>query len=216
MKEIITDIDKLNEIGICDVIDTRKENELLREIIVNLKEVVRSQNLSSLSAPQLGYDKRVFVINYNGDIRTYVNPVIDTVNVKGPELSRETCSSLPGKEYIRIRFNEIPVVYQTPLGKCESAKLFGLVAKVFQHEVDHLDGLLLCDVGLEVDEEFDKATDEERQEVINMYLDSLDMKQKQLEKEIQENKDLKQVSDAIDFMNGVREGTVKLQNTEKE
>ena len=36
MKEIITDIDKLNEIGICDVIDTRKENELLREIIVNL------------------------------------------------------------------------------------------------------------------------------------------------------------------------------------
>ena len=214
MKEIITDIDKLNEIGICDVIDTRKENELLREIIVNLKEVVRSQNLPSLSAPQLGYDKRVFVINYNGDIRTYVNPMI--VNVKGLELSRETCPSLPGKEYIRIRHNEIQVAYQTPLGKYESAKLFGLVAKVFQHEVDHLDGLLLCDVGLEVDEEFDKATDEERQEVINMYLDSLDMKQKQLEKEIQENKDLKQVSDAIDFMNGVREGTVKLQNTDKE
>ena len=214
MKEIITDIDKLNEIGICDVIDTRKENELLREIIVNLKEVVRSQNLSSLSAPQLGYDKRVFVINYNGDIRTYVNPMI--VNVKGLELSRETCPSLPGKEYIRIRHNEIQVAYQTPLGKYESAKLFGLVAKVFQHEVDHLDGLLLCDVGLEVDEEFDKATDEERQEVINMYLDSLDRKQKQLEKEIQENKDLKQVSDAIDFMNGVREGTVKLQNTDKE
>ena len=214
MKEIITDIDKLNETGICDVIDTRKENELLREIIVNLKEVVRSQNLPSLSAPQLGYDKRVFVINYNGDIRTYVNPMI--VNVKGLELSRETCPSLPGKEYIRIRHNEIQVAYQTPLGKYESAKLFGLVAKVFQHEVDHLDGLLLCDVGLEVDEEFDKATDEERQEVINMYLDSLDMKQKQLEKEIQENKDLKQVSDAIDFMNGVREGTVKLQNTDKE
>ena len=99
MKEIITDIDKLNEIGICDVIDTRKENELLRERIVNLKEVVRSQNLSILSAPQLGYDKRVFVINYNGDIRTYVNPMI--VNVKGLELSRETCPSLPGKEYIQ-------------------------------------------------------------------------------------------------------------------
>lgn len=214
MKEIITDIDKLNEIGICDVIDTRKENELLREITVNLKEVVRNQNLASLSAPQLGYDKRVFVINYNGDIRTYVNPMI--VNVKGLELSRETCPSLPGKEYTRIRHNNIQVAYQTPLGKYESAKLVGMVAKVFQHEVDHLDGLLLCDVGLEIDEEFDKATEQERQDLINMYLDSLDMKQKQLEKEIQENKDLKQVSDAIDFMNGVREGTVKLQNTDKE
>lgn len=214
MKEIITDIDKLNEIGICDPIDTRKENELLREITVNLKEVVRNQNLASLSAPQLGYNKRIFVINYNGDIRTYVNPMI--VNVKGLELSRETCPSLPGKEYIRIRHNDIQVAYQTPLGKYESAKLVGMVAKVFQHEVDHLDGLLLCDVGLEIDEEFDKATEQERQDLINMYLDSLDMKQKQLEKEIQENKDLKQVSDAIDFMNGVREGTIKLQNTDKE
>jgi hypothetical protein len=73
-------------------------------------------------------------------------------------------------------------MYQTPLGKIESKQFMGAAAKVFQHEMDHLDGLLLSDIGLEIDELFDNATEEERMEVINMYLDSLDIKQKEIDK----------------------------------
>jgi hypothetical protein len=102
-------------------------------------------------------------------------------------------------------------MYQTPLGKIESKQFMGAAAKVFQHCIDHLDGLLLSDIGLEIDEMFDNATEEERTEVINMYLDSLDIRQKEVDKEIQEDKELKQIVDGIDFMEKVKKGEVQIE-----
>jgi peptide deformylase len=205
--DIITDIEKLSFRA--DEIDVRKENDKVREITVALKNTIREKNIVSLSANQIGFDKRIFVINFNGDLRTFINPVI--TQVKGFELSRETCTSIPDKTFIRPRHNDIMVMYQTPLGKIESKQFMGAAAKVFQHEMDHLDGLLLSDIGLEIDEMFDNATEEERMEVINMYLDSLDIKQKEIDKEIQEDDDLKKISDGIDFMTKVQKGEVQIE-----
>jgi peptide deformylase len=213
--DIIVDVEKLSVRA--DEIDVRKENKELRDIAVKLKNAVREHNLLSLAAPQIGIEKRVFVINFNGDIRTFVNPMI--TSVKGFELSRETCSSIPGKSFIRPRHNDIRVMYQTPLGKIESKQLMGAAAKVFQHCLDHLDGLLLSDIGLEVDEMFDNATEEERAEVLNMYLDSLDIKQKEIDKEIQEDEELKQIAEGIDFIEKVQKGEVQIERvpmTEKQ
>lgn len=207
IKEIITDLDKLNDRA--DEIDTRKENALMREIIIDLKDTIReTKDCVGLAATQIGFNKRIFVINFNGDLRTFVNPIIS--QVKGFTLNREKCMSLPGKEYIRPRHNEINVIYQTPLGKTESRKIVGLAAYVFQHELDHLDGLTIADIGLELNDEFDKATDEEREELINAYLDSLDIKKKQVEKEIQEDETLKKTSDAINFIEKLQKGEVEL------
>lgn len=205
--DIITDVEKLSIRA--DEVDVRKDNKEIREITVSLKNAVREHNLLSLSAPQIGIDKRIFVINFNGDIRTFINPMI--TNVKGFELSRETCSSIPDKTFIRPRHNDIQVMYQTPLGKIESKQFMGAAARVFQHCLDHLDGLLLSDIGLEIDEMFDNATEEERTEVINMYLDSLDIKQKEVDKEIQEDKELKQIADGITFMEKVKKGEVQIE-----
>ena len=44
--------------------------------------------------------------------------------------------------------------------------------------MDHLDGLLLSDIGLEIDDAFESASQEEKDEVINWYLDTLDLKAK--------------------------------------
>lgn len=206
MKDIIFDEEKLGVRS--EEIDTRKEGKLVQQIVRELKEVIREKNLSSLSAPQIGYEKRIFVINFNGDLKSFVNPIISAV--KGFELSREKCSSLPDRSFIRPRNNDITSYYQTPIGKTESRRFVGLAAKVFQHCIDHLDGLLLTDVGLEVDSDFDNATQEERDEVIDMYLDSLDIKKKAVDKEISEDKELKQMSDAIDFIGKVQKGEVKL------
>lgn len=211
VKEIITDLDILADRS--DEVDTKKDNALIRQTVLDLKDTIREQGLACLSAPQIGVKIRVFCINFNGDIRSFVNPII--TNVKGFELSRETCPSLPGKTFIRPRHNQIDVAYQTPIGKIESNQLAGLAAKVYQKCVDNLDGLLLCDVGLEIDEDFDKASDKEKEEVIKMYLDSLDIRQKQVEKEIEETPELKKTADAIKFMESVQRGetvlkTVKL------
>lgn len=206
--DIITDYDKLSER--CDEFDLTKKNNEAQEIIVKLKQIIRSdETIAGLSAIQIGYNKRIICINFNGDIRTFINPIIE--KAEGLELSRESCHSIPGKEYIRIRQNKITVTYQTPLAKIETVELAGMAARVMQHHIDHLDGLLISDVGLEIDEDWDKATDEERQEVIDYYIDSLDLKSKELSKEIAEDKDATQLSNAIKFMNSVREGKTKIE-----
>ena len=207
MMDIITDIEKLSVRA--DEVDVRKKNTDIRDTTIALKKVIREKNLLSLAAPQIGIDKRIFVINFNGDLRTFVNPMI--TNVKGFELSRETCSSIPGKTFIRPRHNDIHVMYQTPLGKIESKQFMGASAKVFQHCVDHLDGLLLSDIGLEIDDDFDNATEEERQEVISMYLDSLDIKQKEIDKEISQDDELKKIAEGIEFMEKVKKGEVQIE-----
>lgn len=206
MKEIVTDIDQLSIR--CEEIDVRKENQLMREIIVELKDTIRNTpNSVGLAANQIGYNKRIFCINFSGDIRSFINPII--TEVKGFGLSREGCLSLPGKEYIRPRHNEISVVYQTPLGKTESRKLIGRAAEVFQHELDHLDGLLLSDIGFEIPENYDSLSEDDKAKLIQRYMDSLDIKQKQIHEEINADKDLKETEEAIDFMKAVQSGQVE-------
>lgn len=204
-KDIITDETILGERA--DEIDPRKEGKLVQEIVLALKTTMREKNLEYLTAPQIGYMKRIFCIRFgNNDYRSFVNPVI--YNNIGFTLLRETCCSIPDKTFIRPRFNTIEAMYMTPLGKSESRKIVGRSAQVFSHCVDHLDGLLLPDVGLEIDELFDNATEEERDEVIKAYMESLDVRQKELEKEIEETEELKEMNDAINFITKVQKGEV--------
>ena len=191
-------------------IDLRTQNKEAREIISEIKKTMREKGLTSLSAPAIGYSRRIFCIDFKDkEIKTFINPII--VNAKGIQLSREKCTSIPGKEYIRPRNSEIDVMFQNPLSKPISRKLIGLAAIVFQHEMDHIDGLLLSDVGLEIDEDFDNASEEERQEVVEAYLDSLDLMHKEINKEIEEDKELKQIDDARKFMTSVYKGETKLE-----
>ena len=212
MKEIIKITDENNNIlnDRAEEIDIRKENALMREIILELKDTLRNHKEGvGLAAPQIGYNKRIFVINFSGDLRSFINPIIS--EVKGFELSKEGCLSIPGKEFIRPRNNEITVLYQTPLGKIESRKLVGKAAIVFQHEIDHLDGLLISDIGFEIDENYEKATEDEKAQIIQKYMDSLDIKKKAVEDEIQNDPELKKQDDAIKFMEALQQGQVQFE-----
>lgn len=204
--EIITDIDKLGSRA--EEIDPRKQGQLVQEITRALKTTIREKGIFSLSAPAIGYPYRVFCVAFDkgNNIRTFINPIIS--NASGFELSREKCTSIPDKEFVRPRNNKITFMYMSPMGKIETRSVAGYTAKVIQHEIDHLDGLLLSDIGLEIDEDFDKAPEEERLEVINAYLDALDIKRKVLTDEIKSDKELSKINDAIDFMTKVATGEV--------
>lgn len=184
------------------------DNKLIREIVSSLKKTIEKNNITALSAPAIGYQYRIFCIKFNEEIKTFINPII--MEAKGLQLSREKCTSIPDKEFIIPRNNDLTVVYQRPTGKIESRQIVGLAALVFQHEMQHLDGILLCDLGLEIDNQWDEATDEERAEVLKEFLDSLDLYSSELEKEIQTDPELKQMSDAIDFIASVQTGETKL------
>lgn len=209
VKEIITDEIPLSERSV--EIDAITENALLREITKYLKRTLtKHPELKALSAPAIGYQKRIFCMRFDkDDIKTFINPVIGTQS--GLDLSRESCSSIPGKEFIRVRTNDIHIIYQRPTGQVETRELMGLAAKVFQHEMDHLDGILLSDVGLELWPEFDTATDEEREEVINEYLSSLDIKLNAVKKEIEEDPELTEIVNASKFIEGVYKGEIQQQ-----
>ena len=203
VKEIITDYDILSER--CDEIDLTKKNKNIQKTVLQLKNTIKANpGMLGLSANQIGLYERVLVLNFNGSLRSFINPIITRVD--GFELSRETCHSIPDKTFIRMRNSRVWVTYQTPLGKIESVELNGVAAKVMQHHIDHLDGLLLSDVSLEIDEEFDKATDEEREEVIKMYLESLDISAEELTKEVNADADGKQLADAMKFIESVNKG----------
>lgn len=212
VKDIITDSSELSKW--CIEIDPKKEGKLCQEIILALKATMREKQLISLSAPQIGYDKRIFCIRFGeNDYRTFINPAID--NNTGITMARESCSSIPEKEFIIPRFSKITFYFMTPMGKIEQGNLVGQAAYVFQHELDHLNGMLVEDIGLEIDELFDKATEEEREEVLKMYAESLDLRLKELNKEIAEDKDLKNIDDAIKFINSVKDGSTKLDTSVK-
>lgn len=209
-KDILT-ID-LNEIELSEraiEIDIKTQNKLMREIVSALKHTIEAKNIVSLSAPAIGYNRRIFCIKFDNEIKTFINPII--MNQKGIQLSKEICTSIPGKTFIRPRNNDITVMYQKPAGAIETRQLVGLAAIVFQHEVDHLEGLLLSDVGLEIDSDFENASEEEQNEVIDFYLESLDLKRKELDNEIESNEDLKQLKNGIEFMKSVYKGETQIE-----
>lgn len=207
MKDILTNNEEVL-LTRCDEIDTISKSKEMREIVHEIKDTMRKKELKHLSAPAIGYDKRIFCIDYEDlEIKTYINPII--VNLSGLTLSRETCSSILGKTFLIPRCNDIAVMYQTPMGKSESKQLLGVAAIVFQHELNHLDGILLSDIGLEIDEEYDNASEEDKQKIIEMYLDSLDIKTKELNTEVESDPDLKKINDGIKFMEGVAKGEIK-------
>ena len=213
VKDIITDELQLSERAV--EIDVRTQATEMREIIKALKDTMREKGLSSLSAPAIGYNRRIFCIDFkDSEIKTFINPII--AQAKGMQLSIEKCVCIPDKEFMRPRNNDLMIIYQRPTGQIENRQIVGMSAIVFQHELDHLDGLLLSDVGIEIDEDFHNATEEEQQEIINAYLDALDIKKKEIDTEINTNPELKQLSDGINFMESVYKGETKIEPIKEE
>lgn len=213
IKEVVN-LEELNKLGRAQEIDHEKSGKLLREITSNIKRTMRKTGLISLSAPGIGYNKRIFCIDFSDkEIKSFINPVV--TNATGLQLVRESCSSIPGKEYLVPRNSTIDVIYETPTGQIKTKRLKDVVAFVFQHEIDHLNGVTLEDIGLEVDSDFDEATAEEREEIIDMYLDSLDLRQKYLEETINSDEELKLVSDRLRFVEALARGDIEFEKQEE-
>lgn len=206
MVSIVTDYEKLSEHS--DEINAKKQNGELKHIIDKLKECMKDNNLLGLSAPQIGYNKRVITVNFNGRYISYINPII--VATKGMQLSKETCPSFPGKIFLRLRASEIDLTSQNPLGKANTQHFVGLAAIIVQELVDHLDGLLLSDVALEITEEFEALSDEDKYSLISEYLQELDRLTAQFNKEVENDEDATQMRDAVEFMKSVRSGKTRI------
>lgn len=213
--EYIYDEEQLSQSSV--EIDTKKDSKEMRDTISAIKQKMEQDNLTALSAPQIGKQHRIFCIKFtekkkgkktSESIRTFVNPVV--TGIRGLFIDRESDVCLPDRQFIIVRNKDISVVYQNPLGNPVSQKYSGKAAAVIQMMVDHLDGVLLSDLGLEIDERFDEATDEEKNELLEAYMKSLDLHKKQLDEYIENDRELKSMRDAVSFIQSVREGETQL------
>ncbi len=141
------DIYKLGEdilsVKCTEVTDFDRPLELLTEAMFETMEEAEGVGLA---APQVGVDKRLFVIGIpsEGIRKVFVNPqIIETSVEEGPY--EEGCLSLPGLSHEVIRPLEVTVFAQDVHGKAFTIHATGLFARAIQHEYDHLDGKLYID-----------------------------------------------------------------------
>lgn len=210
----ILNYDELDKLGRAQEISRENEAELLKEITANVKKTLKKNNLVSLSAPAVGYNKRVFCIDFSdSEIKTFINPVM--VSSSELKLTTEVCSSLPGKEYLLPRHSEVDIIYETPSGKIKTNTFKDVAAYVIQHEMDHLNGVTLEDIGLEIEDDFLSASDEDKQEIITMYLDSLESRQKALQDVIDEDEELKVLDQRLKFSEALAKGEVTFEHLDE-
>jgi peptide deformylase len=100
-----------------------------------------------MSAPQCGRSLRIIAIKPGGSSLVLYNPKI--VSSTGMTKSREGCLSLPGLQVDVERSKFVKVKWIDQDGKRQAKKFRGLEAIVIQHEIDHLDGILITDKAIE-------------------------------------------------------------------
>ncbi|MCK4894285.1 MAG: peptide deformylase [Calditrichia bacterium] len=125
-----------------------KFDQDLKDFVDNLIETMRLNEGVGLAATQVNVVKQVFVIDKGlideaWEIQVYINPEI--LESEGLENLEEGCLSIPGIRAEVERPPAIKVKYQNLDGKLIEEQLEGMLAKVFQHEFDHLNGVLFVD-----------------------------------------------------------------------
>ncbi|OGD88196.1 peptide deformylase [Candidatus Curtissbacteria bacterium RIFCSPLOWO2_02_FULL_40_13b] len=132
----------------------RQQSEEVKTFDKNLESLISdlSQTLESqtdppglgLSAPQINVFKRVFVAKIKNRIKAFINPKISKFSKK--EIAYlEGCFSVPDLYGHVTRPAEIKLGSQDRHGKKSKKSYKGLPARIIQHEVDHLDGILFID-----------------------------------------------------------------------
>lgn len=115
----------------------------LVRIVEGMVETMYSADGIGLAAPQVGVQKRLFVWDMGDGPRTIVNPHI--VESDGEWVYDEGCLSVPGLTWEIVRPKEVHIVGRDLDGNEISVEADELEARLFLHELDHLDGTLLTE-----------------------------------------------------------------------
>lgn len=109
------------------------------DLIRRMTKVMIENNGIGLAAPQVGIDKRLFVMGNSDKLYACINP--EVLEGSGEVMDTEGCLSFPDL-WLKVKRNEtIKVKYFNALGEEVITEFTGIIARVFQHERDHLDGV---------------------------------------------------------------------------
>ena len=123
-----------------DEIKSESTNKLIQDMVKAMQE----EKGLGLAAPQVGVNKRLFLVATDKGAVAFINPKISRRSfAKATE--EEGCLSIPEVFGPVKRSKKVTVSFRTVDGKKQKIVAKGLLAQVVQHETDHLDGILFID-----------------------------------------------------------------------
>lgn len=114
-----------------------------KKLVEDMVATMRAASGLGLAANQVGVLQKVFVYDDGNGLGIMINPKI--VKRSGEQVGVEGCLSVPGLQGEVKRANEVVVTGTDLNGKAVKIKAEGLLARIFQHEIDHLEGTLFLD-----------------------------------------------------------------------
>lgn len=114
----------------------------LKKLCADMIETMVAYRGIGLAAPQIGVNQRIVCMKYGKDTLVMINPKI--MNEAGFYVSSEGCLSVPNRRVQKRRSKFVKVEYQDLNGHVKNIRLSGLDAACVQHEIDHLNGILIA------------------------------------------------------------------------
>lgn len=124
-----------------------KFNKNIHKLLDDMADTMYDAGGVGLAAPQIGILKRAIVLDPNDDetgLIEMINPEI--VSKSGEQTGPEGCLSIPGVNGEVCRFQKITVKGQDRDGNEIEMEVEDYIARIFQHEIDHLNGVLFTDI----------------------------------------------------------------------
>lgn len=145
----------------------------IQQLIANLIATVMDVDGVGISAPQVYQPVRLFIMASHPNARYPQAPLMEPTAIINPKIvshSKSTekdwegCLSVPGIRALIPRWTDIRVSYVNQKGDMISTKYSGFLARIFQHELDHLNGIVFLD---RVQSSYDIISEKEYQKMIS-------------------------------------------------
>lgn len=124
--------------------EVKKVNQHIQELVQDLFDTMYEEDGVGIAAPQVGVLRRIFVVDdREGNKLCLINPKL---SLSGDQvLGMEGCLSVPEKQGSVSRYQRVKVDYLDENGQAQSLEAEDFLARIIQHENDHLDGVLYTD-----------------------------------------------------------------------
>jgi peptide deformylase len=139
LKQVAAPVEKINA-GVLRVLD-------------NLRDTLLAADGAGLAAPQIGVSKRIIVVSQGDNCLEVINPEI--VYREGEQAASEGCLSVPGLVGLVNRAKKVKVTGLNREGDRFEIEAADLLARALQHEIDHLNGILITDRAIKIRKEPD-------------------------------------------------------------
>ena len=128
-------------------------NKKMRAFIEDMAETMYKTDGVGLAAPQVGVSKRIIVVDDGNGLQALINPQI--IKAEGSQWGPEGCLSVPGYFGDVERYEKVTVTAIDPNNKKLRIEAEGFLARIFQHEIDHLEGHLFIEKAVNLKKQFD-------------------------------------------------------------